>query len=322
MRTNYSENIDRHPAAMPTALHVGDMVGIIAPASPVKNEFLQKGELYLQNMGFKTMAAGNLFHRLHHLAGSARDRLDDVHQMFDRDDVKAVFAARGGYGSVHLLEQLDYALLAEHPKLLVGYSDITALQLALWHKIRLPSLSGPMVATEMARPGTINEPLFKNILSGMLPKVNKLASAYLRDDNIRFLRPENSAKGCLLGGTLSVLSALVGTPYFPDLTGAILIFEERGERIYQLDRYLTHLRLAGVFEQVAMVVIGALMLPDPREKILLPGFLNNFFAADSFPVVSGFHYGHCPRSFIFPQGIDVEFNLAGRSISFLSDWVL
>ncbi len=307
---------------MPTAVHVGDMVGIIAPASPVKSEFLQKGELYLRDMGFKTVTAGNLFHRLHHLAGSGQDRLDDIHQMFARDDVKAVFAARGGYGSVHLLERLDYHLMAEHPKLLVGYSDITALQLALWHKIRLSSLSGPMVAVEMARPGTINDLLFRNFLTGALPEANKLASVYLQDENIRFLRAEKIIRGRLLGGTLSVLAALIGTPYFPDMGGVVLILEERGERIYQLDRCLTHMRQAGVFEQVAMVVIGALMLPDPRENCLLPEFINDFFAADSFPVVSGFHYGHCSQSFIFPQGVDVEFNLIKRNISFLSPWVL
>ncbi len=323
MRTNYSENIDCHRANMPAAVHVGDMVGIIAPASPIKNEFLCQGELYLQNMGFKTMTAKNIFHRMHHVAGSVQDRLDDMYQMFTHDEVKAVFAARGGYGSVHLLDQLDYALLAEYPKLLVGYSDITALQLALWSKIRLSSLSGPMVATEMARPDTINDLLLRSILAGTLPEANKLASAYLQDDNVRFLRAKNVVvRGRLLGGTLSVLSALAGTPYFPDLTGAVPILEERGERIYQLDRYLSHLRLAGVFEQVAMVVVGALMLPDPRENYLLPGFINNFFAADSFPLISGFCYGHCPRSFIFPQGIGVEFNLTERSISFLSHWVL
>ncbi len=322
MQTNYSENIDHKQLMLSGAVYPGDAVGIIAPASPIKNDFLLEGLQYLQRIGYKGIPSINLGCRTHHVAGSSQARIDDFHQMFVNPDIKAVFAARGGYGSAHLLRKLDYSLLARNPKLLVGYSDITTLQLALWHKIRMHSISGPMVAVEMARPDSINEPLFKNILSGTLTEVNKLMSVCLNDENISFLRRNTVIRGRLLGGTLSVISSMIGTPFFPDLSGAILIIEEHGERIYRLDRYLTQLRLAGVFDQVSMVVIGKLILPDQRENSLLPAFINDFFADDSFPVVANFCYGHCPQSFIFPQGVEVEFNLPARQISILNKWVV
>ncbi len=321
MQADCSENIDHKQLKIPGAVHSGDAVGIIAPASPVKSGFLLKGLRYLQSLGYKGVPAINLGCRAHHVAGSFQSRLDDLHQMFLNPDIKAVFAARGGYGSAHLLRKLDYSLLADKPKLLVGYSDITTLQLALWHEIRMHSISGPMVAVEMARPDSVNEPLFAGILSGILPKVNKLMSAYLDDENIGFLRRNNVVRGRLLGGTLSVIAAMIGTPFFPDFSGAILIIEEHGERIYRLDRYLTQLRLAGVFDRVSMVIIGKLILPDRQENLLLPAFINDFFADDSFPLVLNLRYGHCPQSFIFPQGGEIEFNLPARRISVLKKWV-
>lgn len=321
MQTNYSENIDHERLKVPGALHPGDSVGIISPASPIKNDLLLKGQGWLQQIGFKVVPAANLASHLHHVAGSFQTRLDDFHRMFACPEIKAVFAARGGYGSAHLVDKLDYFLVADNPKLLIGYSDITTLQLALWHKIRMHSISGPMVAVEMARPDSINELLFKSIVSGTFSLVNTLMSVYLDDENISFLRQNNVVQGRLLGGTLSVLSSMAGTPFFPDFTDAILIIEEHGERIYRLDRYLTQLRLAGVFDQISMVVIGKFILPDQRENSLLQSFINEFFAADSFPVVSNFRYGHCPQSFIFPQGVDIEFNLPDRRISVLEKWV-
>lgn len=306
---------------LPCAVYPGATVGVVTPASPIKKDLLLKGQKCLLRMGLKPVSSPNLGCRLHHVAGSFQSRLDDLHHMFINPDVKAIFAARGGYGSAHLIDKLEYSLLSRNPKLLVGYSDITTLQLAMWQKNRLHSISGPMVAVEMARPDSINEPLFKNILSGLSPEVNKLMAAYFEDENIRYLRPSNVVRGRLLGGTLSVISSMIGTPFFPDFNGAVLIIEEHGERIYRLDRYLTQLRLAGVFARVSMVIIGALILPDQRENSLLPAFINDFFANDSFPVIANFRYGHCPQSFIFPQGVEMEFNLPERQISVLAKWV-
>lgn len=322
MQTNYSENNDQKQLIMPGAVSPGATVGIIAPASPIKTEYVLKGQRYLRDMGYQVVSSTHLGSRAHHVAGSSRERLDDFYQMFTNPAIKAVFAARGGYGSAHLLDKLDFELLARNPKLLVGYSDITTLQLALWRKIRLHSISGPMVAVEMARPGSINEPLFNNILSGSLPAVNELIAAYLHDKELSFIRRDKGiVRGRLLGGTLSVLSALVGTVFIPDFTDTVLIIEERGERIYQLDRYLTQLRMAGIFDQVSMVIIGNFALPDSREVSCLREFINDYFAGDAFPVVSNFRYGHCFRSFIFPQGVEMEFNLPERRISILQKWV-
>ena len=273
MQSNYSKNIGHKQLDLPDAVYPGDTIGIIAPASPVQKFLLLKGQEYLREIGFKTVSALNIASRSHHVAGSYQSRLDDFHAMFADSDIKAVFAARGGYGSAHLIDKLDYVLLADKPKLLLGYSDITTLQLALWHKIRLHSISGPLVAVDMARPNSVHERLLKSVLSGTLPEVNTLMTDYLDDPDVVFLRgTHNVIRGRLLGGTLSVISSIIGTPFFPDFSGAVLILEEHGERIYRLDRYLTQLRLAGVFD----IARKALFFPRglrwnlicPTEKFL------------------------------------------------------
>ncbi|MBW1645452.1 MAG: LD-carboxypeptidase [Deltaproteobacteria bacterium] len=305
---------------VPPAVRPPAIIGIVAPASPVREASLAAGRRYLEARGFETVVSGGITARQHHLAGDANRRRREIEAMFAEESVAAVFAARGGYGSLQLLAGLDYALLARRPKFLLGYSDLTALQLALWQRCRLQSLSGPLVAVEMARGGAeINEALLWGLL-GRQPagELQKLMSPYLGGEGIAVTRP-GRVTGRLLGGTLSVMASLAGTGYLPDFAGRIIIFEERGERLYRLDRYLTQLRLAGVFSRPAMVVCGDFSLPDDEEQALLPSFLADFFAADDFPVVRGFAYGHCRRSFIFVQGGYYEFDLPAATIRLLPE---
>ena len=302
-------------------LQFGDQLGIFAPASPVRLEYVRKGQEYLTQSGFRNREGGSLLGRSYHVAGDLRARLADFENLLLDPEVKGLIAARGGYGSLPLLPFLDFALIGRHPKIILGFSDLTALQLALWQRLKLVTFSGPMLAVEMARPGTVNSALLWGLLTGAKEaEVKPLLSAYLVSQKIEYLRASRFS-GRSLGGTLTLLASLVGTPYMPDLAGKIIFIEDRGEPLYRIDRALTQLRLAGVFNSPAAVVCGEFSLPNKIEEPLLPNFLKDFFAGDDFPVLINFSYGHCPQSFIFPQGIMMEFDCRRGMITLLESAV-
>jgi len=220
-----------------------------------------------------------------------------------------------------LLPWLDFELIGSYPKIILGFSDLTTLQLALWQRLKLVTFSGPMLAVEMARPEVVNSPLLWALLGGTVgSELNPLLSAYLVSEKLEFIRSEIFS-GRTLGGTLTLLASLAGTSYMPDFAGKIIFIEDRGESLYRLDRSLTQLRLAGVFKAPAAVVCGDFSLPNKIEEPLLPGFLKAFFAEDDFPVLLNFNYGHCPQSFIFPQGVMMEFDCLRREIKLLESAV-
>ncbi|MCK5914727.1 MAG: LD-carboxypeptidase [Deltaproteobacteria bacterium] len=304
-------------ALIPQALHSLDYLGIFAPASPVRLEYVRKGQEFILRSGYRCREGNSLLNRAYHVAGDVASRLTDFENLLLDPEIKALVAARGGYGSMTLLPRLNYNLIAENPKIILGFSDITALQLALWHKIGLITFSGPMLAVEMARPGTVNSDLLWALLTGVDAAIlNSLLSASLALDEIEFIRSKDFS-GRSLGGTLTILAALAGTSYMPDFTGKIIFLEDRGEPLYRIDRALTQLRLSGVFNNPAAVVCGDFALPNSSEVSLLPGFLREFFADDDFPVLINFPYGHCSQSFIFPQGGKLQFECRERKISIL-----
>jgi len=299
------------------ALCEGDCLGIFAPASPVRREYINRGKEFLLQSGYRFCEADSLYGRTHHVAGNSADRLADIKSLILNPEVRALVAARGGYGSMALLSQLDFELIRKHPKIFLGFSDITALQIALWHKIGLITFSGPMLAVDMARAGSVNSNLLWALLAGADAGVlNPLLSASLAALDIEFLRP-GIFSGRLLGGTLTILAALAGTDFMPNFAGKIIFLEDRGEPLYRIDRALTQLRLAGMFASPAAVVCGNFALSNKTEELLLPGFLRDFFAGDNFPVLINFPYGHCPRSFIFPQGCKMQFECRERKIFLL-----
>ncbi len=290
------------------ALQFGDQLGIFAPASPVRLEYIRKGQDYLAQSGFQNREGSSLFSRSYHVAGEPRSRLADFESLLIDPEIKGLIAARGGYGSLQLLPLIDFELIGRYPKIILGFSDLTALQLALWQSLKLVTFSGPMLAVEMARSGMVNSALLWGLLTGAEEaEIKPLLSAYLASEKLEYLR-SRSFSGRLLGGTLTLMASLAGTSYMPDFAGKIIIIEDRGESLYRIDRALTQLRLAGVFKAPAAVVCGDFTLPNKAEEPLLPGFLKEFFAADEFPVLINFTYGHCPQSFIFPQGGLMEFD--------------
>lgn len=266
-------------------------------------ERLVKGIAYLQSRGFQVKLGRSIYEERGYLAGGDQERARDLTDMFADSEVRAVFCTRGGYGTPRILDRLDFELIAGNPKILLGYSDITALQLALFARCGLVTFSGPMVAVEMGRglDATTEDHLWQMLSSTSAPV--KLTEA---DDPLAVYHP-GRARGRLLGGCLSLVCALLGTPYLPDFSGAILFLEDVGEEPYQIDRKLMQLRLAGVLNQVSGIVLGAFEDCQPRSQapsLSLEDVFRDLLCDLDVPVVSGLPYGHVEKKVTLPLGVE------------------
>jgi muramoyltetrapeptide carboxypeptidase len=268
------------------------MIGIVAPGGVVTREELQPGIELLESQGYRTASAPHLYAQAGYLAGDDDNRLHDLHLMFSDPEVKAVLCARGGYGTLRLLDRIDYALIGDNPKIIAGYSDITALLLALYKMNRLTTFHGPLV-----KDLTKNE---NRNLTALLELVGSEGIMQWDLHEATCLRP-GRAVGPLLGGNLTLISHLVGTPYMPTLSGAILFIEDLGEPLYRIDRMLTHLYLGGIFKDLAGLVAGRF---EDRGQALEIGHLLRERTSDTgIPVIAGLPFGHGHFNLPLPVGL-------------------
>ena len=237
-----------------------------------------------------------------YLSGSDAARAGALNAALRRDDVDALVCLRGGYGLLRILDRIDYEAARAHPKLIVGYSDITALHLALWTEAGLTGVSGPMVASDWAKGlDADTEADFWRVVGGD-------AGYDVRGPGGEALTPlaEGETEGVLLGGNLALVTALLGTPYLPDLTGAILFVEDVGEAPYRIDGMLARLRLAGVLERLGGLVFGLFTdadVPPDRPTFSVDEVLAQYAPYVGGPVASGLVYGHVPRKSTLPVGV-------------------
>ncbi len=301
---------DRIPVLKPPPIEPGDTLAVVAPASaPFDPERLPAGLERLRRLGFRIETARTDFSPYGYLAGPDAVRLEELNGFLRREDIKAILCVRGGYGVLRLLPHLDYEAAARRPKLIVGYSDITALHLAMVSQIGLTGLSGPMVAAEWWRPDPVSERLFWPLAQGAAPgPVEGPEGPYLGS-----LRP-GTAEGMLVGGNLTLLTRLIGTPYLPPLDGAILFFEEIGEQPYRLDGVLAQWKLSGWLDRLGGVVIGAVTAWEPEEG--RPTFTPDevfaaYFGDAPYPVATGLVYGHFPAKATLPVGVRARLTVGG-----------
>ena len=236
-----------------------------------------------------------------YLAGSDDCRRDALHSLVRNADVDIVIAARGGYGCSRLLDTIDWGLLAARRPRMVGYSDISVLHLAMFASGIATGVSGPMVAVEFAREleSRPDHEAFSFAMRSLAEVWEPARCALPRGTRLHALKP-GSARGPLVPVTLSVLASLVGTPYMPDLTGAILVLEDVNEAAYKLDRYLTQLRQAGVLKRLGALVFGS--FSDCEDAEWIPSVLAEFAGYIRGPVAGGLPYGHCFPSVTLPVG--------------------
>lgn len=289
----------------PPSLRPGGKIGIIAPASPARADALQAGCAQLRQMGYEPVYSSGILERDLYFAGSVDRRLQELRDMLARDDVAALVCARGGYGCNHLLENIPFDEFSRHPKIFMGYSDVTSLLTAIADRTGLVTFHGPMVAKDFATAGGVEFSSWDHALQGS-------SGWSIPTSGAEVLRP-GQAQGRLYGGCLSLLVASLGTPFEIQTEGTILFMEDIAAKPYQVDRMLMQLRLAGKLEPVKGMIFGEMfdcVQPGGQEYTLQEAILRvceNF----SGPIVYGVRSGHVSGGNItLPIGVRAELTAA------------
>ncbi len=273
----------------PKALQPGDLVQIVAPASNLKADYLTRGVAELTALGFRVKYDPTILEKDRYTAGTDERRRRELMDAFTDPAVKAVWAARGGYGVMRLLGQLDENVLRAHPKIFIGYSDLTALHLYLYQRFDWVTFHGPLAAKDLAG----GERHYDKItLLNALTKAEPMGEIVTAGTEV--LHRGATVSGRLLGGCLSLLTAMMGTPDELDTSDAILFLEDTGTRPYQLDRMLQQLKLAGKFDSVRAIVFGEMSncVQHVEQGYTLQEVLRDLTAELRIPVLFGLRSGH------------------------------
>jgi len=311
----------------PPRLKEHDVIGVVAPASaPSSGVKIDRGIRYLETLGYRVKLGVHARAVHGYLAGTDKERTSDLNAMFADKEVKAIIAVRGGYGTPRLLEHIDYRLVKQNPKILVGYSDLTALQLALFARTNLLTFSGPMLAVEMFdKMDPFTEEFFWRLITsphstGKVPNPDNKPLKVL-------LSPPKQARatGKLLGGNLSMVASIMGTKFQPEFSDNIFFFEEVGEEPYRIDRMLTQLRLAGILHSIKALLIGSLVDCVPADKskpsLCVDEVLDELTWDLKIPILSKLAYGHVPRKLTIPIGLTARVDSRLGTIEFLEGCV-
>lgn len=300
------------------SLRQGDVVAVVAPSGAVHKEALDRGVAIVESLGYKARVGKSALHRHGYLAGEDVDRAADLTWAWTDPQVNAVVAARGGYGATRILPYLDFSVLKEHRKILVGYSDITALHLAFWREMRLITFHGPMV--ESGEDSGLSEHYnlegFKQVLNGTA-HVGELPVP----EGVWLVPFEGgSASGDLVGGNLSLVVSTIGTRWELDTRGKILFLEEVGEKPYRVDRMLCQLEETGKLADAAGILLGD--FTDCEASGGAPSFtvgevLSQYFQGTGKPCLKGVPAGHGRYKAMLPLGATVAIDTDNPSVRLL-----
>lgn len=308
----------------PKRLQKGDVIGIISPASsPLDSSLIEKGTSYLERLGYKVEIGKSVGKVLGYLAGSDAERLNDIHSMFRNKNIKAVFSLRGGYGSARLLDKLDYNLIRKNNKIFVGFSDITALQLALYHKAGIITFAGPMVATNFsAEINSFSEEFFWDLIT----KNRKIGKLKNPNEEKFFVLNKGRGEGKLLGGNLSTIISIMGSKFFPSFRNSILMLEEINEPPYKIDRMFNQLRLANIFNSVKGIILGRFVdcyeTDKSKNTLSLNEIIVDYFKNLKIPVIYNVKHGHISDLITLPIGINTKLNASKGFIEIAETGVL
>lgn len=326
-------------ALKPPRLKKGDLISIVSPASSPKDSAkVHSAVHYFESLGYRVTVSKNVFNVNGYLAGTDEERAEDLNQAFADKNVKAIICSRGGYGTPRILDKLDYSMIRKNPKILVGYSDITALQLAIFKKTKLVTFSGPMAAVEFGdNIDSYTEESFFEIVTRA-----KKAGALKSHKNFRAtFKGKKKTQGRLLGGNLSLIMSILGTEYIPDFSESMLLIEEVSEEPYSIDRMLTQLRLAGILKKASAFAVGQFIdcteeqvgrlgeasrfavgqsaehtpgEPDKRH-LTVDEILDSDLFSYGKPSVSNIAYGHVPIKLTLPIGALASIDPVKRKFS-------
>lgn len=307
----------------PPRLSQGDIIGLIAPAGRIKEDAIEKSVHHVESLGFRPKLGLYLREVQGNYAGSVEQRLADLHRMFLDPEVKAIWCVRGGSGAISLLRHIDYDLIRRHPKILLGYSDITALHLAIHRHAGVVSFHGPVASSSQS--DYANRHMLA-VLTDPQPSytipMSPENAALAREEPQFGVRTVHGgvATGSLIGGNLSLVSALAGTPYAADFRDSILFLEEVNEEPYRIDRWMTQLDLAVGFDKAAGVMIGICEKcgPEPGDvSLTLDQTFDTHLQSLHVPAVTGYSFGHIRHQFTIPVGVRATLDTGKQTVTLL-----
>ncbi|MEM8864837.1 MAG: LD-carboxypeptidase [Planctomycetota bacterium] len=326
------------PPVKPRALHPGDTIMFVAPAGELDRERIGLAARRLNELGYRTIVPENLFRQRGYLAGSDQERADELMQAFIDPEVDAIFPGTGGYGVTRMLDLLDWEVIRQHPKIVIGFSDITALHLALAAKAKLVTFHSPnpqwgLGSEENLMP--LSEKYFWRNLRAKenasddqgfvydLSDFRAAADESHRPGSLRAIRP-GKAEGRLIGGNLSLVAALIGTPYEAETSGKVLFLEDVNEEPYRIDRMLSQLKLSGQLDACAAVLLGQFSRCEAKSDrgLSLAQVFDDYFADAPYPVVANFPAGHVRLNATLPLGCRVRVDADELLISVLENPVV
>lgn len=303
----------------PAKLQKGDTIGLISPGFILPDRLkYDKIVAQMKKLGFKVREGANARNQYGYLAGTDKERAADLNAMFADDSVDAILPFRGGWGCNRILPLIDFQLIRKNPKILVGYSDITTLLLAIYAKTGLITFHGPVGKSEWTDYTTSH---FRNTLSyGDSRTLDIPEKSLCEDCNKPSVITPGKAQGKLMGGNLSVLTAMMGSEYLPDWKGNILFLEDVGEDVYRIDRMITQLKLTGVLEKVSGVVFGQCTNCERSSSysLTLQQVFEDHIKPLGVPAFSGAMIGHIDNMLTLPVGVDAEID-AGEGAIFLRE---
>ncbi len=295
----------------PPALRPGDTVGIVAPASNLKSADLEAGCQALRRAGYRPFYLDSVLDHDLYFAGSVNRRVRELEDMFLNDEVRAIVCARGGYGANYLLEKIDLATIKSHPKIFLGYSDLTCLLTHFTGAARIATFHGPMAAKDWARDSGVDLVSWQSALSNTEPwdvPLNQEVTGLLDGD----------ADGILYGGCLSILVASLGTPFGIETGGTILFIEDIAAKPYQIDRMLMQLKLSGHLRHVRGIVFGEMLdcVQSANQSYTLQEVILRIVGDLGVPVAFGLKSGHVTSGNItLPFGVRAGLNVRGGRVS-------
>ncbi len=319
-------NLNEPLKIKPKRLSVGDTIGLIAPGSAFSKEAYKRTLENIESLGLRYKNAQNLFKNYGYVAGTDKERINDIHEMFADKEVDAVWCVRGGYGTTRIIEDLDYKLIKNNPKIIVGYSDITALLQAINSRTGLITFHGPVGASELTSYTLeqFRKVLFENEARVRIPIYENI------DNEEQAYRPsilvKGKMRGELIGGNLSLLSALSGTNFNLRLKDKIVFIEDVGEKPYRIDRMLTQLVNSTDIYNAAGILLGVFndcdVKPGTEGTLRLLDTLKDRLEPLGIPVFYGFSFGHIENMCTLPVGIEAEFDMGTEELILLENAVV
>jgi muramoyltetrapeptide carboxypeptidase len=315
------------PLIKPPRLARGDVVGLVAPGGYTTDAAIEQAVRHIEALGLCVKQGTYLREVWGNYGGTVAARIADLHAMFRDPQVKAIWAIRGGSGCISLLRHLDYRLIRTHPKILLGYSDITALHLAIHRHAGLVTFHGPVASSTPSDYST------QHLLAVLMEPRDAYTIPMSVENDLRALDDPwyatrtvhgGVAEGRLIGGNLSLVSALAGTPYAADFTGSLLFIEEVNEEPYRIDRWLTQLDLAVGLDRAAGVMVGICENCGPQgdgPSLTLDETLDVHLRPLRAPAVTGYSFGHIRHQFTLPVGVRARLDTAARTVTLLEPGV-